>query len=71
MSFESQVKPSPIASIRMSSFFAARCSPKRAVECLMNWNIRTRKSRPQARNRIPSAAVVFPFPSPVLTMTSP
>jgi len=37
----------------------------------MNWSIATFIPRPAARTRMPSAAVVFPLPSPVCTRTSP
>ena len=55
----------------MPSLAAALFSPKRAPVCLMNWNILTLKSRPQARKITPRAAVVLPLPLPVLTIMSP
>ena len=65
------VKPSPIALTVIPIFWAARCSPKFAVVCLMNCSMTTFISRPQARKRTPIAAVVLPFPLPVFTITNP
>ena len=65
------MKPSPMARTSMSIFLAARCSPKLAVVCLMNWSMMTFMSRPQARSITPMAAVVLPLPVPVFTMTRP
>src|SRR5689334_17816691 len=67
----SQVKPSPSGVISTPSCRAATCSPYSVAALLMNCSIATRIPRPDARSRMPSAAVVLPFPSPVLTMSSP
>ena len=63
-------RPAPSARISTPSRRAVRCSPWSAM-FFTNWSIPTRIPRPAARSMTPSAAVVFPFPSPVLTMRSP
>ena len=50
---------------------SARNSPKLALACVKNCTPPTRISRPQARSTTPNAAVVFPLPWPVETMSSP
>ena len=68
----SQVKPSPIGRISMSgaSRSASFFSPVFHFP-LMYWTMKTLKPLPRRRKARPSAAVVFPLPSPVLTMIRP
>src|SRR2546423_1072269 len=75
MSFESHVKPSPSAHQSVPRSLPAFASPAfPSPTCqdgdFRNWTTHTRKPRPAARNAVPSAAVVFPLPSPVLTKTN-
>src|SRR5437016_142721 len=70
ISFESQVKPSPIAHHSTPSAVADCCSPTFHLPDLMNWITQTFQPRATARNTVPKAAVDFPFPSPVLTSTT-
>src|SRR5579864_5020881 len=70
MSFESHVNPSPSVHQSMPSSRPAFASPVFHDGDFKNCTTHTRKPRPAARNAVPSAAVVFPFPSPVLTRTN-
>src|SRR5205807_9294300 len=70
MSFESHVNPSPSAHQSIPRSLPAFASPTFHDGDFRNWTTHTRKPRPAARNAVPSAAVVFPLPSPVLTKTN-
>src|SRR5882672_7776513 len=70
MSFESHVNPSPIVHHSTPSFTADCRSPTFHSSDLMNWITQTFQPRATARKAVPNAAVDFPFPSPVLTITT-
>src|SRR5260221_9144438 len=70
MSFESHVNPSPSVHQSIPRSLPAFASPTFHEGDFKNWTTHTRKPRPAARNAVPSAAVVLPFPSPVLTRTN-
>src|SRR5260221_958558 len=65
----SQVKPSPIVSHSKSRLVAAFSSPTFHFPDLTNWMTHTFQPRATARIAVPNAAVDFPFPSPVFTIT--
>src|SRR6266481_79736 len=65
----SQVKPSPIVSHSMPRLVAAFSSPTFQLPDFTNWMTHTFHPRATARIAVPNAAVDFPFPSPVLTIT--
>src|SRR6266852_1971028 len=66
----SHVKPSPMVNHSMPRFVAAVCSPTFHFPDLTNWMTHTFHPRATARMAVPKAAVDFPFPSPVLTITT-
>src|SRR5712691_7943999 len=66
----SHVKPSPMVNHSMPRFVAAVCSPTFHLPDLTNWMTQTFHPRATARIAVPKAAVDFPFPSPVLTITT-
>src|SRR5256885_15075901 len=65
----SQVKPWPTLSQRRSGDASRDSAVPRPP--LMNWTTAHLKPWPSERSSMPSAALVFPFPSPVWTMISP
>src|SRR5688500_11780939 len=69
-SSESHVKPSPIAHHSTPSCTATFSSPTRHLPDFRNCTTATRQSRAIARITMPNAAVDFPLPSPVFTITS-
>src|SRR4029077_13193343 len=70
MSCESHVKPSPIVHHSTPSRIAASRSPTFQLPDLMNCTTQTFHPRETARSIVPKAAVDFPLPSPVLTITT-
>ncbi len=72
MSSAPRVQPAPSGTTSIPSRAKAATSPPSvASPVFMNWNMPTRIDRPAARRRSPTAAVVFPFPSPVFTISRP
>src|SRR5579883_3283876 len=72
MSCVSQVKPSPIVCQETRS--PNVCSASRSAECqapLTNCTTPTRLPRPSMRSAKPNAAVDFPLPGPVCTISRP
>src|SRR5207302_1693492 len=65
----SQVKPWPTLSHRRRGDLSRDSAVPRPP--LMNWTTAHLKPWPSERSNMPSAALVFPFPSPVWTMISP
>src|SRR6266481_5006818 len=65
----SQVKPWPTLSHCSSGDWSSDSAVPRPP--LMNWTTAHLKPWPSERSNIPSAALVFPLPSPVWTMISP
>jgi len=65
----SHVKPSPIVNHSMPSLVAEVSSPTFHFPDLTNWMTHTFQPRAAARIAVPNAAVDFPFPSPVFTIT--
>src|SRR5215470_1951536 len=70
MSFESQLKPSPMVHHSTPGLLAERSSPTLHLPDFMNWTTHTRQPRAIARIAVPKAAVDLPLPSPVFTMTT-
>ena len=67
----SPTKPRPMGWISNPGRNSGALSSPYFHEPLMNWTMETRSPWPTARRARPRAAVVFPLPSPVWTMTSP
>src|SRR5713226_4828524 len=65
----SQVKPSPIVSHSTPRLVAAYSAPTFHFPDFTNWMTHTFQPRATARMAVPNAAVDFPFPSPVFTIT--
>src|SRR5260370_26103578 len=65
----SHVKPSPIVNHSTPRLVAAFSSPTFHLPDLTNWMTHTFQPRATARMAVPNAAVDFPFPSPVFTIT--
>src|SRR5215470_166960 len=70
MSFESQLKPSPMVHHSTPGLLAERSSPTFHLPHFMNWTTQTRQTRAIARIAVPKAAVDLPLPPPALTMTT-
>ena len=65
----SHVKPSPIVHHSTPRAVAAFCSPTFHFSDFKNWITHTFQPRATARMTVPKAAVDFPLPSPVFTIT--
>src|SRR6202022_2772565 len=65
----SHVKPSPIVHHSTPRAIAAFCSPTFHFSDFKNWITHTFQPRAAARMTVPKAAVDFPLPSPVFTIT--
>jgi hypothetical protein len=63
------VKPSPMDHQSTPSSRATFSSPTLHLPDLTNWNTHAFHPLATARSRMPMAAVVLPFPSPVFTST--